>query len=176
MQEPDPVAVRAAAAGDLDAFGQLVHTYQEPLWRFLWHLTGDRVLAEDLAQETFLRAFDRIGSFRFESRFSTWLYRIGRNTAIDAMRRRDRRRDLPRRISPRDDEPGPELGLEMSEALATLSEKLRETLLLVEITGLTCQEAGMVLGVPEGTVKSRLYHARRHLVTWFRASEEAAGG
>jgi RNA polymerase sigma-70 factor, ECF subfamily len=164
VREVDPVAVRAAAAGDLDAFTDLVREHQEAVWRFLWRLTGDRTLAEDLAQETFLKAYDRLGSFRFESRFSTWLYRIARNTAIDAMRSRARRQDLPGRLIPRGEDPGPELGLEMTTALESLSPKLREALVLGEVAGLTCREAGEVLGVAEGTVKSRMYHARRRLL------------
>lgn len=169
MREVDPQQVRAAAAGDLDAFTDLVRIHQEAVWRFLWQLTGDRTLAEDLAQETFLRAFDRLPSFRFEARFSTWLYRIARNTAIDAMRRRERRRALPSRLEGQDEEPGPELRTEMMAALGSLSEELREALVLVEIGGLTCREAAETLGIPEGTVKSRLFHARKRCVAWFSA-------
>jgi RNA polymerase sigma-70 factor (ECF subfamily) len=176
VREVDPQQVRAAASGDLDAFTDLVRVHQEAVWRFLWQLTGDRTLAEDLAQETFLRAFDRLPTFRFEARFSTWLYRIARNSAMDAMRRRDRLRALPDRLGGQDAAPGPELGTEMTAALASISEELREALVLVEIGGLTCREAAETLGIPEGTVKSRLFHARKRLVAWFSADGADDGG
>jgi RNA polymerase sigma-70 factor, ECF subfamily len=86
VQEPEPRVVRAAVDGDLDAFEVLVRSFQEPVWRFLCAIVRDAALAEDLTQETFLRAFDRLSGFRFESRLSTWLYRIARNLAVDALR------------------------------------------------------------------------------------------
>lgn len=172
MQEPDPVLIRAAAAGDLDAFEQLVRRYQEPVWRFLRGLVSDRALAEDLAQETFLRAFHRLDTFGFRSRFSTWLFQIARNLAVDALRSRERRRALPFRIGPPAPPPGIELGTELATAVDTLSPKLREALLLVEVMGFSCREAAAVLGIPDGTVKSRLFHARRHLVEWFQAGTD----
>lgn len=171
MQEPDPEVIRAAARGDLDAFTALVRDLQEPVLRYLTTMTSNPTEAEDLAQETFLRAFDRLGSFRFRARFSTWVFQIAHNLAVDALRRRDRLRLLPARIGPTTDAPGPELRSELQAALATLSPKLRSALLLVEVMGLGCRDAGRVLGIPEGTVKSRLYHARRDLVAWFDDDE-----
>ncbi|MGH3440656.1 MAG: RNA polymerase sigma factor [Nitriliruptorales bacterium] len=169
MNEPDPATVRAAVDGDLDAFEELVHLFQAPIWRFLRGLVGDPTLAEDLTQETFLRAYRNLGGFRFRSKFSTWLFHVARNLGIDELRSRTRRADLVERLRPQplDHPPGPELRSELAAALGALSPKLREALLLVEVNGLTCREAGAVLDVPEGTVKSRLFHARRQLVAWF---------
>lgn len=169
MQETDPAAVRAAAAGDLDAFEELVRAYQEPVWRFLIGIVGDRALAEDLAQETFLRAYRGLDGFGFRSRFSTWLFTIARNAATDALRSRASRRRALDRLArrPTDDGPDPALAPAMEEALATLSDKLREAIVLVEVAGFTCRDAGEVLGVAEGTIKSRLYYARRDLAAWF---------
>ncbi|HEY6415185.1 MAG TPA: sigma factor, partial [Acidimicrobiales bacterium] len=70
MEEPEPALIRAAGAGDLAAFEQLVRAYQEPVWRFLRRLLGDAGVAEDVAQETFLRVFRRLPTFTFEARFS----------------------------------------------------------------------------------------------------------
>lgn len=167
MQEPDPGVVRAAAAGDLDAFEVLVRAFQEPIWRFLRSMVGDPALAEDLTQETFLRAFDRLATFRFEAKLSTWMFQIARNRAVDALRVRARRDRLPSLLGPVDTPPGAELRTEVNAAVAALSDKLREALLVVEVMGFTCREAGEILGVAEGTVKSRLFHARARLVTWF---------
>lgn len=175
MQEPDPGVVRAAAAGDLDAFEVLVRAYQEPIWRFLHGMVSDAALAEDLTQETFLRAFDRLATFRFEAKLSTWLFQIARNRAVDALRVRERRDRLPSRLGPLDTPPGAELRVELEAALAALSGKLRETLLVVEVMGFTCREAADILRIPEGTVKSRLFHARARLIAWYDAHEGSDG-
>lgn len=171
MQEPDPQVIRAAARGDLDAFEDLMRAFQEPVIRFLRGLVSDPALAEDLAQETFLKVYRRLRTFRFRSKFSTWLFQIARNAAVDALRSRERRQLLPIRIGPDRQPPGPEMRIEIDAAVASLSPKLREALLLVEVMGLTCREAGEVLGVAEGTVKSRLFHARSRLVAWFEAGD-----
>lgn len=175
MQEPDPAVVRAAAAGDLAAFEVLVRTYEEPLWRFLRGLVTDPQLAEDLAQETFLRVHRKLGTFAFRARFSSWLFQVARNLAVDALRARERRSLLPLRVGPQTPPPGVELRTEMQAAVASLTPKLREALLLVEVLGFTCREAGAILGIAEGTVKSRLHHARRRLVTWLDADEAVPG-
>ena len=175
MHEVDPAAVRAAASGDIDAFEDLVRLYQAPVWRFLRDLVGDPHLAEDLTQETFVRAYTKLPSYAFRARFSTWLFQVARNVAIDALRSRARRSRLLQRVPPPDDLPGPEISNELQAALHTLPVHQREAVLLVEVAGMTCAEAGRVTGVPEGTVKSRLFHARKHLVAWFAAGEEAAG-
>lgn len=176
MREPEPEVVRAAAEGDLDAFDILVRSFQEPVWRFLRGMVSDPALAEDLAQETFLRAYTRLDTFAFRSRFSTWLFQVARNLAVDALRRRERRNLLPVRLGPAASPPGVELGSELAAAVASLSPKLREALLLVEVMGFSCREAGQILSVPEGTVKSRLFHARQALVAWFEADEGRVSG
>lgn len=174
MYEPDPGTVRAAVAGDLDAFEVLVRAYQAPVWRFLRRLVVDPTLAEDLTQETFIRAYDRLHTFGFRSRFSTWLFQIARNAGIDALRARDRRQRLVEVLRPATTAPGPELAAELGAAVATLSPKLREALLLVDVCGFSYRESGTLLGVPEGTVKSRVFHARERLAAWFSAGEGAA--
>lgn len=174
MHEVDPVAVRAAASGDIDAFEQLVRTFQAPIWRFLRDLVGDAHLAEDLTQETFVRAYTKLPSYAFRARFSTWLFQIARNVGIDALRSQARRRRLLERIALPDAQAGPDVGSELQAALHSLPVNLREALLLVEVVGMTCAEAGRATGVPEGTIKSRLFHARKQMVAWFSAGEASA--
>jgi RNA polymerase sigma-70 factor (ECF subfamily) len=173
VQEPDPDLVRAAAAGDVDAFEALMRGYEEPVWRFLRAMVRDPVLAEDLAQETFLRVYRRLPTFAFRSKFSTWLFQVARHVAVDALRSRERRDLLPVRLGPdrSGGSPAPDLRTEVHAAVGTLSPKLREALLLVEVLGFTCREAGSVLGIAEGTVKSRLFHARSRLLAWFEADD-----
>jgi RNA polymerase sigma-70 factor, ECF subfamily len=172
--EADPHVIRTAAAGDHRAFEVLVRTYQEPVVRFLTHLLSDRALADDVAQETFLRCYQKLNGYSFEGRFSTWLLRVAHNAGIDAIRGRVRRERLagPGAVGPTD----PVLRAELIAALATLPERLREPLLLVEVTGLRYREAAEVLGIPEGTVKSRVAHARGQLAAWFRAGEHGEQG
>src|ERR671918_1390015 len=100
VEEPEPALVRAAAAGDLAAFEQLVRAYQQRIWRFLRRLLGDAAAAEDVAQETFLRVYRRLPTYSFESKFSTWVFQIARNAGIDEVRSRDRRARLVERAWP----------------------------------------------------------------------------
>ena len=178
MYEPDPELIRAAGAGDTAAFEELVHGYQSHVWRFLRHLLGDPDLAEDITQETFVRIYRRMGTFRFRSKFSTWVFQVARNAGIDALRARQRRQRLLEVLGPRPESQPPPVGemrVEIEAALQSLSPKLREAFVLIEALGLTYREAGAAIGVPEGTIKSRVYHAREKLLVWMANSEEAAG-
>jgi RNA polymerase sigma-70 factor (ECF subfamily) len=176
VNEPDPEMIRAAAAGDTTAFEGLVHAYQAHVWRFLRHLLNDSELAQDITQQTFVRVYRRLGTFRFDSKFSTWVFQVARNAGIDALRSRQRRDRLTAmlQLRPRITEPDGGLGVELEAALQSLRPKLREAFLLIEAVGLTYREAGLTLGIPEGTVKSRVFKARRQLMTWMREGEEAA--
>src|SRR5262245_7206034 len=100
MDEPDPRTVKAAAAGDTAAFVEIMTATQADVWRFLRHLTGDPEVAADLTQDTYVRVHQRIGTYRFEARFSSWLLRIARNLAWDEMRARERRERLRDRLRP----------------------------------------------------------------------------
>jgi RNA polymerase sigma-70 factor (ECF subfamily) len=171
VDEPEPRTVRAAIDGDLRAFEHLIRTYQAHVLRFLRHFLGDHALAEDVAQETFLRAFERLPTFRFQAKFSTWVFQVARNAGIDAVRARDRQARLARAARPPAAPSDPSDRAELTHAVAALSPKLREALLLVELLGLTYREAGVVLQVPEGTVKSRVFLARERLSTWLAGDE-----
>jgi RNA polymerase sigma-70 factor, ECF subfamily len=171
VQEPDPHVIRAAADGDLAAFEVIVRAYQAHVWRFLRHLLADPALAEDVTQDTFLRVHRRLRSFQFRSKFSTWVFQIARNAGIDALRARERRSRLLRALPEQRPAPDPAGGVEAGLAVASLPVRLRESFALVEVFGLTYREAGEALRVPEGTVKSRVFHARRRLVAWLEAAE-----
>lgn len=171
VDEPDPRTVRAAAAGDVPAFEALVHAYQAHVWRFLRHLLGDPSLAEDCTQETFLRIHRRLGSFRYDSNFSTWVFTVARNAGIDALRARQRRERLIDALPAPRPEKDASRRTEVGAALASLSDTLRESFLLVEVLGLTYREAGEAAGAPEGTMKSRVFRAREQLVAWMQATD-----
>jgi RNA polymerase sigma-70 factor (ECF subfamily) len=176
VQEPDPATIRAAAAGDRGAFELLVREHQGMVIRFVRHLVGDDH-AEDVAQETFIRVHRRLGSFGFRSRFTTWLLQIARNAAIDELRGRARRDRLTLVAPPPAPPSSPDVRAELHAALASLSPTIVEALVLVEVFGYGYDDAGKLLGVPTGTVKSRVFQARRKLHEWHRAADvDDAGG
>jgi RNA polymerase sigma-70 factor, ECF subfamily len=176
MDEPDPRVIRSAAAGDEHAFTALMRSVQPHVWRFVRHLLGDDEQAADVTQETFIRVHRSLDRFRFDARFSTWLFHIARNAAVDEQRRSKRRQRLAAAIAR--PEPGQDatLGVELKAAVAALSPRLREAFVVVEVFGLPYQDAADVLGVPTGTVKSRVFRARLELVSWFDEGARRTGG
>jgi RNA polymerase sigma-70 factor, ECF subfamily len=173
VEEPEPAEIRAAMDGDLAAFERLVRRYQAHVWRFLRHLLGDAALAEDVTQETFLRLYQRLPTFAGRSKFSTWVFRVARNAGVDALRAARRHDRLLAELPAARPGPAPDARVEAMAAVASLSPKLREALLLVEVFGFAYREAAEVLRVPEGTVKSRVFQARVRLTAW---REEGSGG
>ena len=171
VQEPDPQVIRAAAQHDHVAFAEIVRAYQMHVWRFLRHLLGDDAVAEDLTQETFIRIYRKLHTFEFRSKFSTWILNIARNAGTDELRARQRRARLVSNLSVPAPQRDATLRVEISDAIESLSPKLREVLLLVELFGFTYREAAEALGIPEGTAKRRVYDARKRL-----AVELAEGG
>lgn len=166
VHDPDGQLVRAAACGDAAAFDELVRLLQPQVWRFVRHLLGDADLAEDVVQETFVRVYRRLAGFRFESRFSTWVFAIARNATIDARRARTRRQDLLDRLEPAAPTSDGSVAVEVGEAVRRLPLELREPFVLVEVFGFRYAELADILGLAEGTVKSRVFRARRQLVRW----------
>lgn len=179
----DGEAVARARKGDHEAFRVLVERYQGRAWRMATRILGDPDLARDAVQEGFLKAYGSLERFEGRSGFYTWLYRLIFNLCID-MKRRDRSGrtvewddEVARDVasgSPADPV-GRELGApaqalargQLREALAVAIEKLpedaRRTLLLREVDGLSYAEIAESLGIPKGTVMSRLHHARRRV-------------
>jgi RNA polymerase sigma-70 factor, ECF subfamily len=163
VRDPDPRIVQRARRGDLLAFEELVREYQADAFRFAWHLTRHRQMAEDVTQEAFLRAFRFLHGFRGDRRFGSWLFSIVRNCAMDSLRGQ---RQIPvawdetvmaRSVA------DPSARAELDAALRAVSSDHRETFLLVEVFGLSYQETADVLGIAVGTVKSRMFRAREAL-------------
>ena len=161
------------------AFDTLVKKYQSPVRRFFLHQTlGDEELSDDLAQETFLKAYTNLSSFKNLSSFSTWLYRLVSNACVDLLRRDGRRRasagpslddeelnlDVPDPApSPQDAAELQELREEIERGLSALSPEHREVLILREIHQLRYDEIADSLSLDVGTVKSRISRARKQL-------------
>ena len=178
---PDEAAlVSRAQGGDRNAFSTLIEHYAPTILSVAWRIVGDRTLADDVAQETFLAAFKSLRSFRTESRFSTWLYRIAVNKCRDMQRSHGARQQLfaasdeyDLEIEPIGDSPlhrtPEELLLErhrrhqLVEALRRLTPLYREAFVLKHVEGLDYDEMSDVLGVDGGTLRMRVYKARREL-------------
>jgi RNA polymerase sigma-70 factor (ECF subfamily) len=164
-------------AGEKEALADLVERYERPLYNFLFHLVGDRALAEDLFQEVFLRVHVHRGRFRRDARFRTWLYTIGLNLARDVMRKRVRRPSLASLESALEgepslvatlsaDEPGPcanaeraERAEELKQAVAALPANLKSVLVMGYYGGVPYRDIARALKLPLGTVKSRMHQA-----------------
>ena len=181
--DPDRAAVDDARAGDTGAFEALVLRYQARIVNYASALVHDAGIAEDVAQETFVRAWRGLGRFRGESAFKTWLYRIATNVARTHLDRRGRQGRIADRSLDDEDEalqagdvpsaaPDAETSLVTREAidgaLAELPEELRTALVLRDVEGLDYKEIAGVTGAPMGTVESRIFRARRHMRTLLR--------
>ena len=172
---PDELA-RAAAKGDIDAFETLLGLYQNKVYGLALRMCGSEEDAWDVAQEAFLAAWRALPGFRGESGFSTWLYRLTANAAIDCLRREKKRRgelsieggELPLSLpdagpSPQEAAEGGELRAAVNAALARLTDQHRTVLILRELQELSYEEIAGALGLDLGTVKSRISRARKAL-------------
>jgi RNA polymerase sigma-70 factor, ECF subfamily len=166
--------VRAARNGDREAFMQLVRVHQAGVRAFAHGLLGDRVAAEDISQETFLRAWRGLSAFRGESAFATWLYAIARRAALDEVRRPTLQTVSAEQVTQQADwrAGDPALRSDLERALQALATAQREAFLLVVVLGLSYQEAGGMTGCPAGTVASRVFRARTRLAAALRLPEE----
>ena len=176
MNADDTRLVDQLRAGDEDAYRELVETYQDRIITVVARVAGGYADAEDLAQETFLKAFNAIGRFAGQSALYTWLYRIGVNTARDYVAHRRRRpaislESLPAgAVDPPSGDCGPLEGLErdelrvrVREAMERLPEPFWTTLILREMEGHTYEEVAGILEISIGTVESRIFRARTKL-------------
>jgi len=158
--------------GDPQAFEALVLRYQKMIFALAYRMTGSEADAEDLAQESFVAAFQQLGSFRGEAKFSSWLYRIAMNRCLN-WRQRDVRRERAYENWGREREtviePGQHhdgVSAQVQQALLKLDEKQRAAVVLTAYDGLNHAEAARVLGCSETTVSWRIFSARRKLKKW----------
>jgi len=177
--------VDAARGGDAEAFGALVRRHQRRIFRLSAHLLRSASEAEDVTQETFVRAYGALARFDGRSEPFTWIYRIAVNLSLNAIRARKTQRtsspsDDPQvegliadmrggLASPAEQTADRQLALALLDGLNELSDTLRTTLILVGIDGLSHAQAAEVLGCPEGTVAWRVHEARRKLRAYLSA-------
>ncbi|HUA39492.1 MAG TPA: sigma-70 family RNA polymerase sigma factor [Candidatus Sulfopaludibacter sp.] len=180
----EELLVKRARAGDLEAYDELVQRYQERIYATVYHMTSNHEDANDLAQESFIKAFQALKSFKGGSSFYTWLYRIAVNKTINFLKQRKNRihlslndldfnaehdPDLVAFVS--DKTPRREAGLselqeKLNTALMKLSEPHRLVVVLHDVQGLSHEEIAKVMECNIGTVRSRLFYARQQLQAW----------
>ena len=174
--------------GDREAYRQIVERYQTRVFRLAAALLKNREDAADIAQESFVRAYANLESFKGDSRFATWLYKIVNNLCIDWIRRRQtaQSEELDEGARSQDDSIAPglisgrlhsnpqgqllrgELAAKLNAALQALPDKHRQILWLREVEGLSYEELSEALDIPKGTVMSRLFHARAKMQEMLR--------
>lgn len=182
-REQEAAVIQAVLDGDVNAYEALVKEYEKNVYNLALRMTGNSEDAYDMSQEAFIKAYNSLSAFRGDSKFSVWLYRIVSNVCLDFLRSKNRKptvslsvendegEDVELDIA--DESSSPELVLErgltrdaVRRGLAALPDDHREILLLREIQGLSYDEIAEVLGLEAGTVKSRIFRARKKLCSF----------
>lgn len=180
----DQEVVARSREGDETAYRELIRRYERPVFSLIFRMVRDREIAEDLSQETFIKVLNAIGTYRPEFKFSSWVFKIANNTAIDHLRRRELdtlslegspHAATPEAMeatalqlgtgvaSPLDDVASRELGGEIEAAINRLRPEYRSCILLRHVEGRAYEEIADILGLPLGTVKTYIHRARNEL-------------
>lgn len=160
---------QVAELHDKTAFDRLVRKYQSPIRRFFLHQTlGDAQLSDDLAQDTFIRAYTSIGTFRGSAAFSTWLFRIAYNVFYDYRHRLRPSADDLDAVCPAAAGADRSLGMDVYGALAHLPDAERTCVTLQLVDGYPIERIAAITGMAEGTVKSHLFRGKQKLTAFLR--------
>lgn len=170
---PEELAA-AAQRGDAVAFADLVRLTQADVWRACAALV-DAQSADDLAQETYLRAHRSLSRFAGESSFRTWLLSIARHVCVDEIRTRTRRRRLVASQPPRPASTEPEHAVDLELLIAGLPPERREAFVLTQVVGLSYDEAAAVSRCAVGTIRSRVARARADLIAAMQSADVSVG-
>ncbi|MBQ7896217.1 MAG: sigma-70 family RNA polymerase sigma factor [Oscillospiraceae bacterium] len=179
-RQEEAQVIERVLSGDINAYEQLVTQYEKSVYNLALRMTDNPEDAADMAQEAFIKAYNSLSSFRGDSKFSVWLYRIVSNVCLDFLRKQSRRPSVSLSVEDDDgedvqldvpdDSMSPELQLErkltresVREGLKQLPEDYRQILLLRELQGLSYDEIAETLEIGVGTVKSRIFRAREKL-------------
>lgn len=193
--------IKRTLAGDNDAFELLVLAYEKQVYNLALRMLGNSEDAADMTQEAFIKAYGGLASFRGDSKFSVWLYRITSNVCLDFLRAKSRRAQVSLTVGEDEDAkpldiPDPAGDIEqqlmrkmsmqaVNDGLAQLPDEQRQILVMREIGGMSYADIGRALSLEEGTVKSRIFRARKKLCAYLLksgnipddiASESVKGG
>ncbi len=179
--DPDLQLVKCCQAGDISAFDGLVHRHKDRIYRLVYRMLGGVSDVDDVAQEVFLRAYNRIRSFQCRSSFSTWLTRVAVNQCINYLRNQRRLRFLPIEnqgrslIEPQKAAERNERFEKVYQTVNSLPPKQKAVVILYYFEEHSCEEVADILKCSVGTVKSRLFHARKaikkHLEPYLESGE-----
>ena len=182
--ETDQVVVTRARKGEEAAYRELVRRYERPVFSLIFRMVRNRELAEDLSQETFIKVLNALDSYRPEYKFSSWVFKIANNAAIDHLRRREldtlSLEGSPHASTPQmmeatalqigergetalEEVANKELGGEIEQAIAKLRPEYRTCILLRHVEGRAYEEIAEIPGLPLGTVKTYIHRARNEL-------------
>jgi RNA polymerase sigma-70 factor (ECF subfamily) len=180
----DQEVVLQAREGLEAAYRELIRRYERPIFSLIYRMVRDRALAEDLSQETFIKALNAIDSYRPEYKFSSWIFKIANNAAIDQIRRREldtlsldgsphattpdeieatALQVSARGLSPLEALESSELGGQIEQAIGRLRPEYRSCILLRHVEGLAYEEIAELMNLPLGTVKTYIHRARNEL-------------
>ena len=169
----EEILVEQAAQGDELAYGKLVRRYQTRLFNFVRSMVRNEELAEDITQESFVKAYYSLKKLQNPGSFKSWLFRIANNNTLDWLRKKRlqvvdvdeqlRESYIDKRISPEDSTVKEARAAHIYEALDKLKEDQRAILVMCDLQGLSYQEIAEALNIPFGTVQSRIFYARRKL-------------
>ncbi len=178
METSDEILVDRAQAGDGDAFGQLLERHYDMILRLGYRMLGTQSLAEELAQDLCCALPTKLGSFRGDAKFTTWLYRVTMNAAKDYLRKQRTHENAQKgwgdmfELQQHDASEKANDRAWLAQAMTVLPPDIRETLVLILTEDMKQAEAAEVLGVPEGTISWRISEAKKHLRA-LAQSEEA---
>jgi RNA polymerase sigma-70 factor (ECF subfamily) len=180
----DQDCIRKAQDGDQAAIRELYERHAPRVYAVVRRLAGDDALAEDWAQDAWVRASRALPRFRGDAQFSTWIHRIAVNSALHGRRWRERRtsREITLPVAHREEHEQstrtdePMLRLTLQRALDRLPEGMRQIVVLHDVQGFTHEEIGSLLGIAAGTSKSQLFKARAHLRRILRPETESLNG
>jgi RNA polymerase sigma-70 factor, ECF subfamily len=184
LQATDPDLIALARKGSEKAYRELLGRYQRPVFSLVYRMVRDREQAEDIAQETFVKVFNHLGSYNPKYKFSSWIFKIASNLAIDHLRKKEpetisldgsrnavteEQMEATRiTVASRDENPeefleAKELGAEIEQAIGELRAEYRTAILLRHVEGRPYEEIAEIMDVPLGTVKTYIHRARSEL-------------
>ena len=191
-REQEALTVQRVLDGDINEFEKLVLEYQKNVYNLALRMTGNAEDAADMTQEAFVKAYSSLSGYRGESKFSVWLYRIVSNVCLDFLRAKKRRQTVSLSVT---DDDGDETELEIADesqspekllersmtrdavlrGLDALTPEFRQILILRELQGMSYEEIAEVLGIESGTVKSRIFRARKKLCAFLLRDGNISG-
>lgn len=191
-REQEALTVQRVLDGNADEYEKLVLEYQKNVYNLALRMTGDSEDAADMAQEAFIKAYSSLSGYRGDSKFSVWLYRIVSNVCLDFLRAKKRRQTVSLSVT---DDDGEDTELDIADesksperiferamtrdavrrGLAALTPEYRQILILRELQGMSYEEIAEVLGLESGTVKSRIFRARKKLCAFLLRDGNISG-